>query len=488
MKAIAWIACLMFLLSAVRAAEVSIDLDQRRQTIDGFGTCLAWWKDQPYDNAKFREMYWKDLGCSILRMEFHPNALTSNGKLDGPTVVLGENIDLNVELFNFKAKGVKNFGQFAQAGKLLKIDEMKLIGSLWTPPHWMKTGARINPRDGQSCGGSLKMDEANLQQFAWYVAAYVKGFEKAYGVPVYAISIQNELRFNQDYNSCLYKPDEYATAVAVVAKEFARNNIKTKLMGPEDVGVGEPGNLSFIANQMSFIDAVCANDEAWKALEIFCIHGYAGDGASPLGAAGANWEIYWNKIKDFNKPSWQTETSGQNHNWRKEGKHGDRGALSIALSINDALTRGNVSAWVYWQAAMDASGRPNPQSLTAGADTTSKKYNAAKHFFRMIRPGAVRVDSRIQGPQTLHASAFIHEKNKTVTIQLINMGSSEEEATLKIVNHPGLTSLSAVRSTETENFEPQRGVMIENDTARVRLPASSILTLSGRIEAVEQRK
>jgi len=473
--------CLTCLPSFAQDAQITVDASRRYQTIDGFGTCLAWWKDQPYDDPKFQAMYWRDLGASILRMEFHPNALTSNGKLDGPPVALSDNIDANIKLFNFNAKGVKNFGMMARAGKAMKLDEFKLIGSLWTPPHWMKTGATIN-KNGQSCAGHLKMDPANLEQFARYIAAFVKGFEQAYGVTVYAISIQNELRFKEDYNSCIYTPDEYAAAFAAVAKEFARCGVTTKLMGPEDVGVGEPGNASFIRNQMSFINALKKNDDAWKALSIFCIHGYAGDGASPVAGVGENWAKYWSQIKDDGKPSWQTEISGQASNWKKEGKNGERGALSIALAANDALTDGNVSAWLYWQTAMDKSGKPNAQSLTTGSDITSKKYNVAKHFFRMIRPGAVRIDTTAVEGQAIHSSAFLHEKNQTIVIQLINMGSGDVSLALQIQNLSGVHALSAVRTTELETFEPTGKVQLENGMTKVLLPAHSIVTLSGKME------
>src|SRR5436190_734196 len=81
-------------------------------------------------------------------------------------------------------------------------------------PHWMK-GAELDANTGQpdgnqpvltatdSAGGSLIDTPDNLQQFGRYVAAYVKGFEQTYGVPFYAISIQNELAFHETYNSCV---------------------------------------------------------------------------------------------------------------------------------------------------------------------------------------------------------------------------------------------------------------------------------------------
>ena len=85
-------------------------------------------------------------------------------------------------------------------------------------------------------------------------------------------------------------------------------------------------------------------------------------------------------IKGDGKKSWLTESSGEPGTWA--------GGLRVAGAL-DALVQGNVMRWAYWQ--MSESDSFNNQVLTAGSDTTAPKYTAAKHFFRYIRPGAVRV-------------------------------------------------------------------------------------------------
>lgn len=463
---------LTLLLIAGARADVSVTVDDtiRHQTIDGFGTCLAWWLEKPYSDPKFRELYYRDLGCSILRMEFHPNALERE-------VTLSDDIDANIRLFNFKAPGVKVFGEFAQAGMKLKLDEFKLIGSLWTPPHWMKTGATLN-KQGQSCGGQLKMGDEDLLQFARYVAAFCRGFEKEWGVPVYAISIQNELRFREPYNSCVYTPAGYAQALAAVAREFKRCGITTRLIGPEDVGVGPPGDDFFLKQQMSFIDAARQNKDAWSALEILAIHGYSGDGVSPLGSTGENWAHYWDAIKPFNKRSWQTEASGQSPNWTWKGKDGDRGAFSIAVSIHEALVRGNVSAWLYWQLSDGA--RVGAQTLARDAEITGPKYAVARHFFRFVRPGSVRVDAKSSEPLVM-CSAFLDEARKGAVCQLINASGSDQVLFVKVPAGWCEENPTIYRSGEKEQFVDVPCNRVGDNAIRLLLPAGSIATIQCKI-------
>ena len=62
----------------------------------------------------------------------------------------------------------------------------------------------------------------------------------------------------------------------------------------------------------------------------------------------------------------------------------------------------------------------------------SPKYIAAKHFFRYIRPGAVRVQAAVSGSDTLLASAYAHVGDKSLTIVLVNPSKAEITATLQL--------------------------------------------------------
>jgi hypothetical protein len=67
------------------------------------------------------------------------------------------------------------------------------------------SGAARPEFDDSSLGGPGPTSA--LTQFARCTAAYLRGFQNTYGVPLHAISIQNELDFDEWYGSCYY-PNE----------------------------------------------------------------------------------------------------------------------------------------------------------------------------------------------------------------------------------------------------------------------------------------
>ena len=73
--------------SLASAANLTIDPATTFQTVEGFGTCLPWWVNDPstspFYGSALRSNYVKDLGLNILRVEMHPSALMgAAGTLD----------------------------------------------------------------------------------------------------------------------------------------------------------------------------------------------------------------------------------------------------------------------------------------------------------------------------------------------------------------------------------------------------------------------
>ena len=486
------------------AVDVSINAAARYQTIDGFGTAAGFFLGDVYTQETWKNAYFQELGSSMLRIDLNILALPGSDDDLATPVTMVEDIQTNIDAFDWNSVPTKLFGGIIESSKTKKLDDFKVIGSIWSPPHWMKgqerdeaTGAfnGVMPELKQvgqflnSNGGSLIDTPANLQQFGRYVAGYVKGYEQHFGVPLYAISIQNELAFSEPYNSAVYHPALYVKALKAVASSFDHYGITTKLIGPEDVGVGSTSNPWVLKRQMNYIDAVRADPAAMAALDLYAIHGYADDGVTD-NRSPAMWSQYWNGrpqaqypnpanawwtgIKNDAKRSWMTETSGQSHTWA--------GALSLAASAQDALVHGNVSAWVYWQST---SGNDRPAGggdLMAGVNTSADKFQAAQHFFRYIRPGAQRVSATPTDPAGVYASAFVHDAKKTLTTVLVNAGTTAQTVNLKL----GGTNLSsfniARQSTSTTQWSNLGAIAVTNGVATISLPAQSVLTLQGVIQ------
>jgi O-glycosyl hydrolase len=454
--------------------------------------------------------------------------------------VMGPNIDQNTNYFNLSADGPRAAIAAAKAGaaRRERLGDFKLIGSIWSPAPWLKISSG-NVISGQSgilpvngtpwpfiwggnfAGGKLdtsgttraQFDDLSLggtgptsalTQFARCTCAYLRAFQKAAGVSFYAISIQNELNFEEFYNSCTYPLSAgYIAALKTVRAELDQypDLAAIKIMGPEDLLGGDAyglwqygGGGSTIHKNLQYLQNIAADPVAAAAEAFFCIHGYASDGVNAANAVPTQWEWWadgWNSspaaglpssVKGFtyyNKKSWMTETSGENANWLSPASgFPGTGAWSLALRIHQALTSGQQSAWVYWQLTDGSS--VGAYTLTDSSRlANSAKYTATKHFFRYIRPNAVRVDAAVSGSTNLLASAYMHDVDRTLTVVLLNASASGMTATVHLPTSRPEISLLQVMTSANSNYWQTSTVGVTNSDASINLPAYGVVTLYG---------
>ena len=141
-----------------------------------------------------------------------------------------------------------------------------------------------------------------LTQFARGLAAYLRGFQRTYGVELYAISIQNELNFEEYYHSCAYPlASGYAAALKAARAELDRypDLRAIRIIGPEDLIGGDGygmweyrGNHGVTHSNLQYLEHVMSDPIAARAIDFACIHGYAFDGVSAAGAQPKIWD-YW---------------------------------------------------------------------------------------------------------------------------------------------------------------------------------------------------
>jgi O-glycosyl hydrolase len=462
--------------------------------------------------------------------------------LQAQIAVMGPNIDSNIAYFDFTASGSNPqvAGLAAQAGQSLisSLGDFKLFGSLWSPAPWLKlvdgnlyggggpdypgtntpfpfiwlgnfsggildTSGVLRPQFDDSLLGGTGPTSA-LTQFARCTAAFLRGFQNAYGVPFYAISIQNELDFDEFYDSCFYpQTNGYLAAIEAVRAELNLypDLAGIKIMGPEDVLGGDYSMWQYgsgsttQAKNLQFVQAVGANSVAAAAEAFFCIHDYDADSmeaGDPVPITDWNWWVNgWGAspgpgipsnvrgFKSFGKKSWQTENSGEDPAWLNPGTgFPGNGAWSLALRIQQALTVGQESAWAYWQLTDG-----NPVGIETLTDSTnlqnSPKYVAAKHFFRYIRPNSICVNTTITGSTALAASAFLHITNGTMTIVLINSSNIPVQAVINSPAQPaGILSWQTFTSSNGSYWQASTNT-ITNGMANVSVPGYGVVTLYG---------
>ncbi len=569
---------IVFVVGFLNAQTISIDTSPagRRQVIDGFGTCLSSSEGQ---QSWWRNLYFEDLQCSVLRMDLTPhfkppysgvngtynspwyhnnpalpgpdnnnvrvytNALDYKRLYNGwnaPIAVMGPNINQNTNLFDYNHGTAPIAGALARHGasKSNQLGGFKLTGSLWSPAPWLKIASgNLAPNWGGTpmpvagtrwpfiwfdnfAGGKLDTSgialadfddsalggngpTSALTQFARCTAAYLRGFQNAHAVRFYAISIQNELNFEEFYSSCTYPLSSgYIAALKAVRAELDQypDLAPIKLIGPEDLLGGDVwgmwqygGGSSTIHKNLQYLQNIGADPQAIAAAAFFCIHGYASDGASAANATPTLWDWWANgwtssptpgipaNVRGFtfyNKKSWMTETSGEAPDWLwPTNDYPSGGAWGLALRLHQALTTGQQSAWIYWQLT-DGTPVGNYTLTSSSQLTNSPKFVAARHFFRFIRPDAVRVNATVSGSTNLLASAYLHETNRSLTVILLNSSSAPIVANLTVPNQPnGLGGAFRAFSSSAAGFWQGSSVPITNQTATVSVPGYGVVTL-----------
>ncbi len=100
--------------------------------------------------------------------------------------------------------------------------DLFLLSSPWSPPAWMKFNRHMQ-------GGTIK--KSTLEPYSRYFLKFVEAY-KAEGVPVNAITVQNEVDTTVDgrYASCLWaQEDEILFVGRYLGPLFRKNNIQTKI-------------------------------------------------------------------------------------------------------------------------------------------------------------------------------------------------------------------------------------------------------------------
>lgn len=191
---------------------------------------------------------------------------------------------------------------------ILKINpDIKIMGSPWSPPVWMKTNEDTR-------GGGLK--EEYHQVYAEYFVKYIKAMASQ-GIPIDAITIQNEPLHPGNNPSLLMHADQQAVFVKdFLGPTFKRNAIQTKII-----------IYDHNADRIDFPISILNDPEAAKYIDGSAFHLYGGeiDALSKVHQAHPDKNLYFTEQwvgapGDFEKEmEWHTENLiiGATRNWCK---------------------------------------------------------------------------------------------------------------------------------------------------------------------------
>lgn len=398
---------------AAQPSDVTIDVSSLQQRITGFG-CSSAWAGNLNDPANDPDTLWsttKGAGLTMLRIRY------------------GDGLGV--------AKAAARYGV-----------------TVWmTPwgtgpggsPGGPSTTTQTNPN---GCTGSMPV-LTNGQALANDLVSWVQD-ARSQGVPIYAVSAENEPDSCGINQTTSYSPTQLATWIGSYLGP-AMNNIGVNVMAPETMNAcGFSGYFSAIRNDSA----------AWNNVSIFASHEY-----------GCGTQHSEPSIAAAGKEYWETEVDTGTVNGDSDGMPS---ALHLAQTIHDDLTKANLNAFHYWWLW---AGR------TSGLyDTDTRVWRKALwvmgNFSRFARPGYLRVSTSGNPPSGVAVSAYINPSSNALVIVAINGNNSSTNVPLYVSSSAPCT-LIPWETSASKNLVPGAGVTVANGRVSLTLTGQSVTTFVG---------
>mmetsp|Transcript_134522 Transcript_134522/g.335627 ORF Transcript_134522/g.335627 Transcript_134522/m.335627 type:complete len:498 (+) Transcript_134522:105-1598(+) len=258
--------------------------------------------------------------------------------------------------------------------------ELKLLAAPWSPPAWMKTNGAMDGSDQPGLKDTCQASWAKY--FSKWITAY-----KAHGIPIWAITPQNEPENAAKWEACVFTPEQ--------EMEFLADYLGPTLKADHpDVKI-----LVFDHNKedvYTWAQALYSNPGAAQYAAGVAFHWYTGDHFDGVA-----------KIrKDFPQAMLlATEATFERYRWKPgstlitgDWSFGEGYAHDIIGDLNAGAT-----GWIDWNLLLNQDGGPNhvdnvcdaAMLVKSGEVYVHPQYYAIGHFSKYILPGSRRLRANV---------------------------------------------------------------------------------------------
>lgn len=402
---------------------ITIDPKQKFQTMDGFGaavtgsTCYNLMKMKQEDRTKFLTETFSDqngmgmnyiriaIGCSDFSLSEY-TCWDTEGK---------ENFALQSEEKQYILPVLK---------EILAINpSIKIMGSPWTPPKWMKVNnlTDLKPFDSWTSG---QLNPKYYQDYGWYFVQWLQAMKKE-GINVSSITVQNE-PLNRGNSASLYMTweEQQAFIKQALGPQLKASDLNTKIYAFD-----HNYNYDNIADQNDYPVKIYNDAAAAAFITGAAFHNYGGDKAELL-------DIHSQRP---DKELVFTETSiGEWNDGRNLEKRLMEDMREVAL--------GTVNNWskavIVWNLMLDTDKGPNRdggcQTCYGAVDvstsnfksiTRNSHYYIVGHLSSVVKSGAVRIGASGYTAEGLVYTAF---QNQDGSYAIVLLNDADENRNITI--------------------------------------------------------
>lgn len=334
--------------------------------------------------------------------------------------------DENLDTFSFQDTE-RYILPFLDAAERKAGKKLKIMLSAWSPPAFMKTNS------SRTHGGRLRPEYR--KRWAQYLCRYIEEFQKR-GYIVERISIQNEPKAVQTWDSCLYTAKEEREFL----KDFLYPALKEHGLSQVEVFIWDHNKERLYERAVETIDAETEEMVAGAAF-----HWYSGDHFEAL-------DLFRKRFPG--KKLILSESCLEFCKYDKAME--DANAARLGHDMIGNLNHG-MQAFYDWNLLLDSKGGPNHVGNYCDApflfDVETGKLKERRilryywHFAHFIKPGAVRI-AHTRYTEELDVTAW---KNPDQTIVCIMMNRFDHEKNCNL--------------------------RVEGQIAKIKIPAHSIASI-----------
>lgn len=394
-------------------ADATVLTEVKEQTVDGFGACfneLGWTALSVLDD-QHREAILKDLfdqaaglKLNICRMPVGANDYARD------YYSLNDSVnDFEMQYFSI-ARDKEILIPYIKAAMKYNAD-LKVWGSPWVPPYWMKTNSHYACRPGLDNGltkdqmgregiTQFRMQPEYLEAYALYFTKYIQAYRNE-GISITGIHPQNEMNSCQNFPSCIWTSSDLGYFIG----NYLGPAIKEKFPDTEIwYGTYERPSVENIDTIMQ--DPVISQYISGVSFQ------WAGKQAIP----GVH-----KKYPGLRLMQSETECGRGTNDWA---------AAEYTFSLMKHYFENGISVYSFWNSVLDETGKSmwgwkQNSMITVNSTTKEVVYNPEfyllKHFSHYIRPGAKKVKTEGENSGLL---AFQNPDNSLVLI----IGNKQEAA------------------------------------------------------------
>ncbi|MFE6076809.1 RICIN domain-containing protein [Paenibacillus sp. NPDC057886] len=431
--------------SAAASYTATADPSKQYQTIEGWGTSLAWWGKVVGEYSNRDEYVEKmfspttGLGLNVLRYNIGGGDNPSSNVLEYRKAVPGYQPSPGVYDWNADA----NQRYMLQAAKSYGVNVFEAFAN--SAPYWMTISGSVS---GAANGGNnLKPDY--YDDFADYLTEVVKHFRDNWGITFDTVTPLNEpistwWKLGNNQEGMHFDRADQNTILSQVQSSLTAKGLSTKLSAPEEYSLDDT-TTSF----NSYSSAVKS------AISQINTHTYGGSNRASLR---------------------NTATSAGKHLWTSEYGDGDASGLTMSRTILKDIRNMGASAWVYWQAVDSADGWGFFKNVLNNTQTTSytvnQKYYVMGNYSKFIRPGY-----KIIGMSDANTLAAYDAASGKVVLVTTNSDSSDTAVTYDLSQFTSVGSSAQVyRTSSTEKLQQLTNINIQNKKFTATAKAGSVTT------------